>query len=348
MEDSPTHAARGHGFNRLSDLLAGGLPPLEWLAEGIFTSDALGLVAAPPKALKTWLLLDLVVAAATGADWLGAVPIRRPGPVVLVSPEGGSRSLLRRLVSIAGSLHDCRPEDLEVAWVRTKGVAFTDRRDLADVKAAAAQAGPVLLAIDSLYAGLAGVRTSQLSETGAALRAVQEIAEDAGAAVVLTHHLNRAEGKGLHRVSGAGPVEWASAILIGSVGPRLVENGQTTASINWALTARDVPETSFSVTWRIGADDPADLSSPLHYEVSLSPGQDSALGLSWSEERVHEALGMLGPSGGNLRAINNLLAADGQGKPFKHQTLREVLDRLVAAGLADGADGIWFTSGSDH
>ncbi len=229
-----------HGFSRLSDLLTGGLPDLSWMVEPIFTTDALGVIGAEPKCFKSFMLADLAVAVSTRAQWLGAFAVRRPGPVVLVSPEGGIHGLARRVLAILRSVGG-DPTDLDVAYVRTRGLALTERADVADLTAAVRESDPVLIAYDSIYAGLQGVKTSQLSEFAGALRTLSDLGQEHGAAVVVSHHFNAQEGSGVHRLTGAGPAEWTSAALLGTRGARVVVGGITNATVNWSLAAREVP-----------------------------------------------------------------------------------------------------------
>ncbi len=273
----PTSAG---GFRRLSDILEGGLPPLAWLAEPILTTDALGVIGAAPKGFKSWMLGDLVVSVCTGVPWLGAFKSGRMGPVLLVSPEGGLRGLTRRIEAILQPLGGI-PSDLSIAFVRSRSLALTDARDLGDLRAACATERPALVANDSIYAGLDGVGTTRLSEFGAALRNLSDAASEVDAAVVTTHHLNAKEGAGLHRLTGAGPAEWASAVLIGTPGARMVVAGTTSATVHWALTARDVPEIGFSTAFSIGAQDPADMSSPIDYRVSVAAVVASVIASQW-------------------------------------------------------------------
>jgi hypothetical protein len=330
------------GFRRLSDILESGLPPLAWLAEPIFTTDALGMIGAPPKCFKSWMLADLVVSTVTGVPWLRTFPVSRAGPVLLVSPEGGVRGLARRIEAILSPL-DWQMRDLDIAFVRTRGLSLTESRDVADLHAACASERPVLICYDSVYAGLASVRTSQLSESGAAFRSLSDAASEHEAAVVTTHHLNAREGTGLDRLTGAGAAEWASAALIGTRGSRLGDAGTTTAVVHWSLTARDVPELAFTTTFSVGATDPTNLASPLNYGISVAfDGGEASADLSWVEHRVLDAVSMYGDAGCSVREINDVLAREG--KPFKESTIREALDQLVQKGRVDGADSRWWAT----
>src|SRR6478609_4796720 len=56
--------------------------PLEWMVEGILP-EGMGLLAAPPKAGKSWLVNNVALACAAGGSALGAIPVKRR-PVLLL------------------------------------------------------------------------------------------------------------------------------------------------------------------------------------------------------------------------------------------------------------------------
>lgn len=67
---------------------------------------------------------------------------------------------------------------------------------------------------------------------------MQLVCQSARCALVIVHHWNKTgEGKGAKRMSGAGPGEWGRVLV------------------------------SVAVRRRVWSDDPADLSSKLHYDL---------------------------------------------------------------------------------
>ena len=80
-----------------------------------------------PKAWKTWLELELVLAIVTGRDAFGRFAVPDPGPVILVLEESGRDALHRRLGALArrialrgeGYVERCRgglPRTCRVWW----------------------------------------------------------------------------------------------------------------------------------------------------------------------------------------------------------------------------------------
>jgi hypothetical protein len=325
------------GFRWLSDILSGGIPPMNWLVEDVLPAQSLAVIAGPPKTFKSFVALDLSLGVATGARFLGTFAVPDPGPVVLCVSEGGLVSLTRRAATMLESLGGS-PEDVSSVPVTTRAIDLTDRRAIRDLRDVILKVHPRLVVLDPLYTGLASVDTSQLPAVGAALRNPAEAAAEVGATVVLVHHtVKGADRSGLARVWGAGVAEWASIILLGT--PLKAAGPGPRRAVRWELIGRDIPGFEFETIFELGTPE----TPSYHVEVTIEPGEEqSDLGLSWPEQRVLSALKMLGPSGGDLHRIDDVLALDGL--PFTHVKLREVLNELVDRGLADGAVGIWWAA----
>ena len=90
---------------------------LDWVdgetgeAEGLFPRGRVGLLAAPGGVGKSFALIDLAVAIATGGDWLGAFPVgaHAAGRVLLAMGEEDEEEIRRRLWA-AMKAHDLPPD----------------------------------------------------------------------------------------------------------------------------------------------------------------------------------------------------------------------------------------------
>jgi hypothetical protein len=332
------------GFENLGELLEAPPPSTPFLVEPLLTTESLGALVGPAKSGKTWALLDILVGVSTGAAVLGAFKVGKPGPVVAVFPEGG-RPLIRARVAAVLDFVGADAGDVQMVWVRPRGLALTDRSAVAELRDAVRKTGAVLVLLDSVFLLLPGVRTSALNEIGAVLQGLTDLTSEFGCAVLIGHHTNRIEGaSGLYKATGAGVAEWASSFLLATSGAKNTVGGVTTWALRFELTARDLPELAFTSMFSVGRDDPADLASAVSYAVAttLDAGSDGRAELPFLERRVLEALLILGEPGGTLRQIDDVLAANG--KPLTHERLRVVLGDLVDAGLADGAEGAWWAA----
>lgn len=73
-------------------------PPLEWAVKDILP-EGLGLLAAPPKAGKSWMVADFALACASGGSALGAISVKQR-PVLYLALEDGHRRLQVRFRAI--------------------------------------------------------------------------------------------------------------------------------------------------------------------------------------------------------------------------------------------------------
>lgn len=94
-------------------------PPLEWAVRGILP-EGLGLLAAPPKAGKSWLVADWALACAAGGVALGAIPVK-PRPVLYMALEDGHRRLQSRFRTLVAG--QPLPEGLVLVTRATVGEA---------------------------------------------------------------------------------------------------------------------------------------------------------------------------------------------------------------------------------
>mgnify|MGYP003779546527 CR=1 FL=1 len=75
-------------------LMAQDFPPLEYVVPGLIP-EGLTLLAAAPKIGKSWLVLGLGIACASGGYAFGQLPVDRR-PVLYLALEDGQRRLRRR------------------------------------------------------------------------------------------------------------------------------------------------------------------------------------------------------------------------------------------------------------
>ena len=73
----------------------------EWLIEGLWSAEAVGIIGGEPKCGKSFLALDLAVAVASGSPCLRRFPTRQCGPVLLYAAEDTWHIVRQRLEGIA-------------------------------------------------------------------------------------------------------------------------------------------------------------------------------------------------------------------------------------------------------
>ena len=79
-----------------SELSEADMPPIDWLVPGLIGSGLI-MLAAGPKIGKSWLALQLAVAAATGSTVLGDTRMEQRPVLYIALDDKGPRRIQRRL-----------------------------------------------------------------------------------------------------------------------------------------------------------------------------------------------------------------------------------------------------------
>jgi hypothetical protein len=307
-----------------------------WLIEPLWPADAYGVLAAEDKAGKTWAVLDLAVSTVTGTPWLDYFPHRHPGPALIFVGEGGDRSIVRRLTAIiedrGGDLGD-----LDGLRICTRIPHLSNEEHLNLVRRELEEHPARLVAVDPFYLSGRGAKQSDLFDMGSLLEEIQAIAQEAGSALLISHHWNQTgQGPAWKRISGAGPSAWGRVVGSGEVERRAKEaDGSSVVQVLWEFIGGEIPDSRFRMRRRIRATDPADLSSPLVYSVEVAedaPTEND--GLTRTQRRVRAVLPE-GPPGATYQELGDALASDGQGRPLRRTTIGDACRFLADLGLAD-------------
>ena len=92
----------------LSQLLTRPLPKQSWLVESLLSRGGVMGLAGDPGTAKTWIILDLARAVATGRPFMDRFPTQQ-GPVLIIDEENGEARLQRRLARITNLRTDDCP-----------------------------------------------------------------------------------------------------------------------------------------------------------------------------------------------------------------------------------------------
>ena len=294
-----------------------------------------GMLAAEFKAGKTWAENDLAVSVASGTPWLGIFETT-PGPVLLFAGEGGARKIARRFRAVCES-RGIDPANLPIR-VCLRVPHLTSELAMAFVEEEIAEHKPRLVIIDPLYLAARGARGADLYEMGAHLERIQVVCQRHGSALLLVHHWNKiGDGKGAKRMSGAGPDAWGRVLISMAVISRHTDRDTqaSTVVLDLDFQGDEIAESTTRIRRKVWADDPSDLTSPLHYEVALieAPGTPSDPALAGLRPSAVRVLGVLDKTGdwSSVREIGDVLAEEGA--PLKARTIQVALGDLVDAGL---------------
>jgi len=204
-------------FERASDLLGEDDPgPTPFLVEDLIVEGAVAALVGAPKAGKTWTLLEIAIAIASGTQALGSFAVPQAGPVLVIVEESGRRALHRRLDSLSRgrALSRERLSDLYVAANRRV------RLDDDEWRKRLLEAGGAkpwrLIAFDPFVRVKGAVDENVQREVGPVLDFLRELRDVSGAAVAFVQHTPH-DGK---RMRGTSDFEayWESKVTVGANG----------------------------------------------------------------------------------------------------------------------------------
>jgi len=178
-------------------------PGEQWLIEFLWSLEAVGLLAAPPKVGKTWLAIEMALAVATGRAALGCFAVRATGPVLFYGAEDDQAALRARFEAVAVS----RGVELGGApiYFLDVGQLRLDRADhVMKLRATIATLKPKLVLLDP-FVRMVAVDENSSQEVSAVLGSLRAIQRDLHVAVLVVHHMRKASASYLgNQVRGSG------------------------------------------------------------------------------------------------------------------------------------------------
>lgn len=216
-------------------------PPVEWVLPGVIPAGYV-VLAGPPKLGKSWLALQLGLAASSGGHALGRIQV--PARVVVYfALEDSERRLQDRIGQLVGT-ESVSADLVLVVKVKPGEIVATIRAYLRRHRGA-------LVLLDTLGRVMPPAVTGQTAyerdyAVGAALKS---LADEHDATIVAVHHSRKMGATDfLDLVLGSQGIAGAADTII--VVQR--ERGQTDALLN--VTGRDVEEATYAVTLERGID----------------------------------------------------------------------------------------------
>jgi hypothetical protein len=173
---------------RAAQLSAAG-PQTQWLIEGLWTDQAVGILGGEPKCCKSFLALAMAVSVASGTPCLGRFPARRAGKVLLFPAEDSLAIVRGRLQGIAEAaqvLFDSLPIDVITAPCLRLDTPADRQRLLLTVQ----QLRPLLLILDPMIR-LHRADENDASQMAALLSFLRELQRRFALAVLLVHHARK-------------------------------------------------------------------------------------------------------------------------------------------------------------
>jgi hypothetical protein len=175
--------------------------PIDWVIPGVIAKGDKALVAGPPKAYKTWLVLHIARCVACAeplfghSDWTPA----EPAGVLLIQEEGAPHHWGRRLELVFGT-----EADHPVYYSHRSGINLLDEGHVDALIAEAKSREVGLIVIDPFQRVTAGVNENDAADTGPVWDSIHRISRETGAATLVVHHARKHDGEpGMDSIRGS-------------------------------------------------------------------------------------------------------------------------------------------------
>ncbi len=161
----------------------------QWLIDGLWARQAVGIVGGEPKCGKSFLALDIAVAVAAGVPCLRRFAADQTGPVLLFAAEDAEHIVRARLESIAAAA-GTRFETLDIAVIDVPALRLDHRADRQRLVETVERVRPRLLVLDPLVR-LHGVDENTVAEVAPILGFLRDIQRRFETAILLVHHARK-------------------------------------------------------------------------------------------------------------------------------------------------------------
>ncbi len=167
----------------------------DWVIRGLVSKRSITIIGADPKASKTWCLIDMALAVASGGKAFGEFPsLMEPGSsVALFLNEDSERSVKNRLRALSSGYGYLPNQGRHVRVIARTPLDLSSPNDVAAFIADVRQINPrpAFVGLDPLR-NLHGVDENSSSDMRPVLQALGVIRELCDCAVVVVHHAAKA------------------------------------------------------------------------------------------------------------------------------------------------------------
>jgi hypothetical protein len=161
----------------------------QWLIEGLWSDQAVGILGGEPKCCKSFLALDIAVSVASGTACLRQFPVHRPGSVLLFPAEDSLAVVRQRLEGIC-SAAGVAFQSLSVDVITAPALRLDTPADRQRLANTVQSLKPILLILDPLIR-LHRVDENDASQIGALLSFLRQLQRQFQIAVLLVHHARK-------------------------------------------------------------------------------------------------------------------------------------------------------------
>ncbi len=174
---------------RASELSIDSAALTNWLVQGLWSDQAVGILGGEPKCCKSFLALDLAVSVASGAPCLRRFAVQRTGPVLLFPAEDSLAVVRRRLEGIC-SAAGVGFQSLPVEVITAPTLRLDAPKDRERLSNTVQARQPRLLILDPLIR-LHRVDENDASQIAALLSYLRQLQRAFQVAVLVVHHARK-------------------------------------------------------------------------------------------------------------------------------------------------------------
>lgn len=160
-----------------------------WLVRDLWTAQGVGFLAGNPKAMKTWMGLELAISVASGTPCLGRFAVEQRGPVLAFLAEDRHREIRQRVAAICHH-RNLALDSLDLHFICVPVLQLHQGDDAARLKATVEQIRPKLLLLDPLVR-IWGADENSSQEIAAFLGFLRTLQRRSRVAVLLVHHFTK-------------------------------------------------------------------------------------------------------------------------------------------------------------
>lgn len=192
------------------------LPTSPWLLPGLLLGGGLNLVAGEVASGKSWLMLDALLAAASGGSAWGQ-SFASEVPSLYLGCDNAWNTVADRVQSLCRGRGISGPAGLTVY---DKPLNLAEASGVRKLERLIDRTGARLIALDVLARYMVGVDENSAGEVAPVLTGLRQLANAHGCAFLIAHHLNKGRGLGaiLERIRGsidiAGSVDVAFLLTV--------------------------------------------------------------------------------------------------------------------------------------
>ncbi len=187
---------RGARFTVVPDNQFVDREPITWLIKGVLPKAELAVIYGASASGKSFLVLDMAAAIATGRDWNGRKTTK--GRVLIVVAEGAS-GYRNRLLAHAQQ-HEGKFPGIKI--IADTPNLHSSRDHSLVAKEIEASGGADLIVVDTLAAASAGADENSGEDMGTIIENCKQLHKATGALVLLVHHSGKDESRGARGWSG--------------------------------------------------------------------------------------------------------------------------------------------------